>query len=107
MDKLRIRLYIKTRWLLDLTATQVHDGLTAGYRPDVVSYSKVTHWVYRFSSRRESLKDDHSIISLTQQSINAIKDLVNAELNITYVFDFDRTVTTSQLLKNWRHGKNP
>ncbi|CAF1017972.1 unnamed protein product [Rotaria sordida] len=39
MDKLRIYSYIKTRWLLGLTATQVHNELTAGYRPGVVSYN--------------------------------------------------------------------
>ncbi|CAF1486618.1 unnamed protein product [Rotaria sordida] len=56
MDKLRIRSCIKTHWLLGLTATQVHDELTAGYRPDAVAYSTVTHWVYRFSIQEEKSK---------------------------------------------------
>jgi hypothetical protein len=31
MDKLCLRSYIKTRWLLGLTATQIHNELTAAY----------------------------------------------------------------------------
>ncbi|CAF4095893.1 unnamed protein product, partial [Rotaria sordida] len=38
MDKLCIRLYVKTRWLLGLNATQIHNELTAAYGQGVVSY---------------------------------------------------------------------
>ncbi|CAF4309898.1 unnamed protein product [Rotaria sordida] len=41
MDKLCIRSFIKTRWLLSLNATQIHDELTAAYGQGVVSYSTV------------------------------------------------------------------
>ncbi|CAF3079580.1 unnamed protein product, partial [Rotaria sp. Silwood2] len=49
---------IKTRCLLGLTATPIHDTLTAAYGQGVVSYSTVVHWVDRISSVRESLDDD-------------------------------------------------
>ncbi|CAF5081591.1 unnamed protein product [Rotaria sp. Silwood1] len=54
MNKLCIRSYIKTRWLLGLTAAQIHDELTAAYGQGVVSYSTAAHWMDRFPSGRES-----------------------------------------------------
>jgi hypothetical protein len=41
MDKLSLRSYIKTRWLLHLTAKQIYDELTTAYGQDVVSYRTV------------------------------------------------------------------
>ena len=81
MDKLCLRSYIKTRLLLHLTATQIHDELTTAYGQGVVSYSTVAHWVHRFSSGRESLEDDprsgRTITVVTQQNIDSVKVLVN------------------------------
>ncbi|CAF4973243.1 unnamed protein product [Rotaria sp. Silwood1] len=54
MNKLCIRSYIKTRWLSGLTATQIHDELTAAYGQGFVSYSTAAHWMDRFSSGWES-----------------------------------------------------
>ncbi|CAF4234631.1 unnamed protein product, partial [Rotaria sp. Silwood2] len=48
MDKLCIRSYMKTRWLLGLNTTQIHDELMAAYGQGVVSYSTVAHWIDRF-----------------------------------------------------------
>lgn len=58
MDKLCIRSYIKTRLLLGLTATQIHQELTTAYGQKIVSYSTVAHWFHRFSNGRESFEDD-------------------------------------------------
>ncbi|CAF5077790.1 unnamed protein product, partial [Rotaria sp. Silwood1] len=79
MDKLCLRSYIKTRWLLGLTATQIHDELTTAYGQGVVSYRTVAHWIHRFSSGRESLEDDprsgRPIAIITQQNIDAVQGL--------------------------------
>ena len=87
MDKLCLRSYIKTRWLLGLTATQIHDELTAAYGQGVVSYSTVAHWIDRFSSGRESLDDDprngRPLSIITQQNIDAVQDLVNDDPHIS------------------------
>ncbi|CAF1133040.1 unnamed protein product [Rotaria sp. Silwood1] len=91
MDKLCLRSYIKTRWLLGLTATQIHDELTTAYGQGVVSYRTVAHWIHRFSSGRESLEDDprsgRPIAIITQQNIDAVQGLVNddSHISIDYV----------------------
>ena len=36
MDKLCLRSYIKTRWLLGLTAVQIHNELTGAYAQGIV-----------------------------------------------------------------------
>ncbi len=52
--------------------------------------STVAHWVHRFSSERESLKDDprhgRPITVVTQQNIIAVKDLVNDDPHISMDF---------------------
>ena len=93
MDKLSIRSYIKTRFLLGLTATEIYEELTTAYGQDVVSYSTVAHWVHRFSSGRESLEDDprhgRPITVVTQQNIDAVKGLVKDDphISIDYIAD--------------------
>ncbi|CAF2997199.1 unnamed protein product [Rotaria sp. Silwood2] len=93
MDKLCLRSYIKTRWLLGLNATQIHDELTTAYGQGVVLYSTVAHWIHRFSSGRESLEDDprsgRPIAIITQQNIDAVKDLVQDDphISIDYIAD--------------------
>jgi hypothetical protein len=87
MDKLCLRSYIKTDWLLGLTATQIHDELTTAYGQGVISYSTVAHWVHRFSSERESLDDNprsgHPAFVITQQNIDAVKDPVHDDPHIS------------------------
>ena len=91
MEKQHIRSNIKTRWLLSLTATQIHDELTTAYRQGVVSYCTVTRQIQRFSNEQESLEDNprsgRSIAAITQQNIDAVKDLVNndSHISIDYV----------------------
>ncbi len=104
MDKQCIRLYIKTRLLLDLTATQIHNELTAAYGQGVVSYSTVAHWIHRFSSGRESLEDDprngRPLSVITQQNIDAVQDLVNDDphISIDYVTAILYIVITSLIV---------
>jgi len=90
MDKLCLRSYIKTRWLLGLTATQMHDELTTAYGQGFVSYRTVAHWIHRFSSGRESLDDDprsgRPIAVITQQNIDGVKDLVNDDLILVVLY---------------------
>ncbi|CAF1129943.1 unnamed protein product [Rotaria sp. Silwood1] len=78
MEKQYIGSYIKTRWLLGLTATQIHDELTTAYGQDVVSYCTVTRWIQRFSNERESLEDNprsgRPLSAIIQQNIDAVKD---------------------------------
>ncbi|CAF1537338.1 unnamed protein product [Adineta ricciae] len=93
MKKLAIRSYIKTRFLLGLNATQIYEELTVAYGSDAVSYSTVANWVQRFSSGRESLKDDprvgRPITVVTQQNIAAVKCLVEDDphISIDYIAD--------------------
>ena len=91
MDKLCIRSYIKTRWLLGLTAIQIHDKLTVACGPGIVSYSTVAHCVHRCSSGYGSLKDDpqngRPLSVIIQQNMDAIQDLMNDDphISIDYV----------------------
>ncbi|CAF3930991.1 unnamed protein product [Rotaria sp. Silwood1] len=91
MEKQYIRSYIKTRWLLALTATQIHRELTTAYGQDVVSYCTVTRWIERFSNERESLEDNprsgRPIAIISQQNIDSVQGLVNddSHISIDYV----------------------
>jgi len=91
MDKLCLRSYIKTRWLLGLTATQIYNELTTAYIQDVVSYRTVARWVERFSNEREGLEDDprsgRPITAVTQQNIDDVDALVNdgPHISIDYI----------------------
>jgi hypothetical protein len=83
MDKLCLRSYIKTRLLLGSTTTQIHDELTTAYGQSVLSYS----------SGRQSLDDDprsgRPLSVITQQNIEAVRDLVNDDphISIDYIAD--------------------
>ena len=64
MDKLCLCSYIKTRLLLGLTATQIHDELATAYGQGVVSYLTVARWIRQFSNEGESSKWSLSIEKL-------------------------------------------
>jgi len=93
MDKQHIRYYIKTRSLLGLTASQIHQELVTAYGQECVSYPTVARWHHAFSSGEESIEDDpHSgrpITAVTQDNIAAVKDLVddNPYISIDYIAD--------------------
>ncbi|CAF1395072.1 unnamed protein product [Adineta steineri] len=93
MDKLCLRSYIKTRWLLGLTATQIYNELTTAYGQDAVSYRTVARWIERFSNEREGLEDNprsgRPLSAITQRNIDEVKDLVNDDPHITidYIAD--------------------
>ncbi|CAF2995186.1 unnamed protein product [Rotaria sp. Silwood2] len=101
MDKLCIRLYVKTRWLLGLNTIQIHDELTTAYGQGVVSYSTVAHWIDRLSSGRESLEDNsrngRPITVITKQNIDAIQDLVNDDPHIS--IDYVTTISRGNISK--------
>jgi transposase len=73
--------------LLGLNARQIHDELITAYGQGVVSYSTVAHWIHRFSNGTESLEDDprcgRPLSVITQQNIDAVRDLVNEDPHIT------------------------
>jgi len=108
MEKQCIRSYIKTRLLLGLTATQIHNELTAVYGPDIASYSTVTRWIQRFSNERESLEDNPRsgppLSAINQQNIDGAKDLVNDDSNILidYVAAILDIVITSLIVVDTR-----
>ena len=91
MDKQCIRAYIKTRFLLGLTATQIHGELTGVYGSDVVSYRTICFWIQRFAVGRESLEDNpqvgRPISIITRKNIDAVNDLVqvNPHISIDYI----------------------
>ncbi len=85
MDKLCLRSYIKTRWLLGLTATQIHEELTTAYGQGVIAYRTVAHWVHRFSSRRDSLEDDPRIATILDISHGSVDTILKQHLGLRKV----------------------
>jgi histone-lysine N-methyltransferase SETMAR len=87
MDKQSLRGYIKTRYLLGLTPTQIHGELTDAYGSGVVSYQMICYWIRRFANGRESLEDDpragRPITVVTQKNIDAVKELVEVDPHIS------------------------
>ena len=74
--------------LFGVTATQTHDELTTVYGQGVVFISyKLLIGFIDFSSERKSLEDDprngRPITAITQQNIDAIKDLMNDDPHIS------------------------
>ncbi len=90
-----LRVYIKSRFLLEFNATQSHRKLHAVYCEGCRSYRTVVDWVYRFLTGRDSLKDDfrsgRSIVAVTEQNIASIpsaKDMVDMDpfANSSYAY---------------------
>ncbi|CAF1033592.1 unnamed protein product [Rotaria sp. Silwood1] len=65
MEKLCIRSYIKTRWLLGLTVTQIHDELTAAY------------------GQEDDPRSSRPLSVITRQNIDAVQNLVNDDPHIS------------------------
>jgi transposase len=90
MDNLCLRSYIKTRLLLGLTATEIHNELTLAYGQDIVSYRTVARWFRRFSNERDSLEDNprsgRPLSAITQENIDAVKHVVNDDPHISMDF---------------------
>ena len=93
MEKFCFRVYIRTRFLLDLNSAEIHSELTTAYRQGVVS-------------GRESLEDDlrqgHPIAVITQQNIDDVGDLVNDDLHISidyiaYILDISHGSVSTTL----------
>jgi hypothetical protein len=110
MDKLCLQSYIKTRLLLGLTATQIYDELTTAYGQGVASYRTVAWWIERFSNEQQSLEDNprsgRPITVITQQNIDAVKDLANDDphISIDYIVIILGTVITQTIvMATWRY----
>ena len=93
MDNLCLRSYIKTRRLLGLTATEIHNELILAYGQDIVSYRTVARWFRRFSNERDSLEDNprsgRPLSTITQENIGAVQDLESEDphISIDYMAD--------------------
>jgi histone-lysine N-methyltransferase SETMAR len=87
MEKVYIHAYIKTRFLLGLTAMKIYGELTNAYGHECVSYSTAAEWVCRFSNGRESLEDNprsgRPITVVNQRNIDVVKDLVKKDPHIS------------------------
>ena len=108
MEKICWRAYIRTRFLLGLNATEIHNELTTAYGQDIVSYRTVAQWVNRLSSERESLENDarqgRPVAFVTQQNIDAVADLFNDDPHISidyiaYILDISHG-SVSTILKH-------
>ncbi|CAF1257129.1 unnamed protein product, partial [Didymodactylos carnosus] len=81
-----IRAYIKTRLLLSLTATEIHQELINAYGHDCVSFSTVAQWIRRFASGRESFEDNprsgRPVTAITRANIHAVEQLINDDQHI-------------------------
>lgn len=91
MEKEHIRAYIKTRFLLGLTTTEIHHELIDAYRYGCVSFSTVAQWVRRFASGRESFEDNprsgRPVTAISQENIRAVEELINDDphFSIDYI----------------------
>jgi len=87
MEKEHIRAYIKTRFLLGLTTTEIHHELIDAYEYGCVSFSTVAQWVRRFASGRESFEDNprsgRPVTAISQENIRAVEELINDDPHIS------------------------
>jgi len=69
MEKEALRFYIKTRNILGLNATDIHEELTTAYGYEVLSYSTVQKWTKTFNEGK--MKIPHKLTSdQKQQRVN-------------------------------------
>ena len=111
MDKQPTRYYMKTRSLLGLNATQIHEELIAAYGDDYVSYPTIVRWRHAFFAGREPLEDNprsgRPITAVTQDNIDAVKELVDEAPhisidNIATIVDISRGSVHTILKKHLR-----
>lgn len=88
MDFEQYRSYVKTRWALGDTSTQIFKDLKTVYGTEAPSYPFVTKWVRSFENGRETIKDDprsgRPITSLTERNIQLVKSIVEENPFVTY-----------------------
>lgn len=88
MEKEAIRFYIKTRTLLGVSASAIHEELTTAHGDRVVSYSTVQKWAKLFRDGRMEIEDDprsgRPVSKITDESIEAIRRVIEDDPHATY-----------------------
>ena len=69
MEKEPYRFYIKTRTILGLSATAIHEELTTAYGPEAISYSTVQKWTKSFREGNMEIEDDPLFAVLYPKSL--------------------------------------
>ena len=73
MEKEALRFYIKSRNILGLNATAIHEKLTPAYGPKVLSYSTVQKWTKTFNEGKMEIS--HKLTSdQKQQRVNFCRE---------------------------------
>lgn len=84
-----LRFYVKTRWILGESATQISNDLTTAYGDLAPSYNFIAKWIRLFKDGRENIKDDprsgRPITTLTEDNIELVREIIDDNPYATYV----------------------
>jgi [histone H3]-lysine36 N-dimethyltransferase SETMAR len=88
MEKEPYRFYIKTRTLLGINATTIHEELTTAYREEAISYSTVQRWSKVFREGEMELEDDprsgRPVSKTTEENIQLVRRIIDEDPHSTY-----------------------
>ena len=89
MEKEPYRFYIKTRTILGLSATAIHDELTTAYGPKAICYSTVQKWAAKyFREGNMEIEDDprsgRPVSKINPENIQVVQNVIDEDPHSTY-----------------------
>jgi len=88
MENQPYRFYIKTRTILGLSATAIHEELTTAYGPKAISYSTVQKWTKYFREGNMEIEDEprsgRPVSKTNPENIQAVQDVIDEDPHSTY-----------------------
>jgi histone-lysine N-methyltransferase SETMAR len=88
MEKEHYRFYIRTRTILGLNPTAIHEELTTAYGPKAISYSTVQQWAKFFREGNMEIEDDprsgRPISATKPENIQAVQDVIDEDPHSSY-----------------------
>ena len=88
MDFNYLRFYVKTRWLLGISAVAISTELVNAQRSEAPSYGFITKWIRLFNEGREQVEDiprsGRPRTSLTSKNIDLVRSIIEDNPYTTY-----------------------
>lgn len=88
MEKENLRFYVKVRYLLGKTATDIHEELSVALGDQAPSYAFVVKWIGFFKGGREDVKDaprvGRPITEVTDENIAKVREVIEEDPYVTY-----------------------
>lgn len=88
MEKVPYRFYIRTRSLLGINATTIHEELTTAYGAHAISYTTVQRWSKYFRNGNMELEDElregRPVSKTTKENIDLVRRIIDEDPHSSY-----------------------